>query len=461
MSVQEVVSDLINDVLSYYREVIHDREGRPYPSRELFDEVVNLIEERRPLIMIQGLRGTGKTFLLYQLLDYYTRRGIRIYYLQLSDLYRRLQDPEETFYGIFRFMGERPRNISERTILLLDEVQQVPGWDGWLKEIYDKSYFHRRLTVVATGSSSLALTIGSDVMRRATIRVLHPLSFREYLLLRSGRSGLGWKPAEGILRQMEGWLEGKRLDLRRVFRTLDTDVRNHFGEGLEDLFLDYITQGGFPIFLRSSTTSEYFEYLRGMVDKVIKDDLTLRKDLESSTLSLADDVLTFLADVVGSPVSLDKIASRIGVAKGSVRKLLEGLSDTGLISPLKSCGTSARIREPRKYYFAHPDLIPAVLGLRSRRSLMELVPSLLENSAYSLFLGKGKVEDMCYVGAGADFLINYSGRKILLEVARGKEKTSQFRRSGRRYDMSILATLSAVIEEDEHIRVPLYLLAFI
>ena len=462
MEGKEVVAELIEDTLSSYRQIIYDGEGRPYPKRTLFREVIHLIDSKKPLVVIYGLRGVGKTFLLLQILDHYIRRGIRVLYLQVSDLYRRLQDPRGTFYSIFDYLGEKPHSISERTVLLLDEVQQVPGWDGWLKEIYEKSYFHGKLTVVATGSSSMALLMGSEVMRRAIVRQLYPLTFSEYLTLRSSRMGKEWSPPGSLVRDLRRWLRGdKGANLKDALRVLTKSVLESFNYGLEDLYTDYLVGGGFPVFLRSDTLPEYFEYLRGIVDKVIKDDLTLRRDLESSTLSFVDDILTFLADSVGSPVSLEKIGSRLGIPRSSVKKLIDGLVDTGLIVPLLSCGGSAKLREPRKYYFAHPDLMPAVLGLKSRRSVIHDLPKLLENAVFTVFSRSPYVDRICYVRGGADFLIDVGGRRLLVEVGTGKERTEQFRRSGVSYDAAILTALRGLVEENGVVRIPAYLLSFI
>ncbi|NPA86941.1 MAG: ATP-binding protein [Candidatus Diapherotrites archaeon] len=452
MDGKSIVSELFSDTLDIYKEIIYDPQGRPYPRRMIFKHIVDLVDKGTPLILLYGLRGTGKTFLLLQLLDHYLRSGVDVLYVPMDRLYRRVGDPSQTFQAVFDYLGYRPHELRRRTILLLDEVHSVRGWDGWLKDIYDASYFNKKLSVVATGSSSISLMAGSELRRRALIRELTPLQFSEYLMLKYE----GWKPPRGSRRALNNSFFGGR-NLRKVYELLRTSLLK-LGSPVS-LFEGYLATGGFPLFKRYGEGTLYFEMLEGIIQKIVADDLPRSGEFESSTLSAVPDILTFLAEAVGSPVSLDRLSRRTGLTRGTVWKLLRVLVDSSLLIEVKHCGASSALREPRKYYFNHPNLIPVLLGYRSQRHLRSLLPQLLENAIASFLSWNSRVNKLCYPSP-VDFYVETRQGPVLIEVGVKKERESQFGRSGinaRR----VIVNLEDVLQEGEVIRVPAYLLGFL
>ena len=138
------------------------------------------------VIIISGIRRSGKTFEIFNLIKEVQRKGVpraNILYVnfederfigfeandfdQLLDIYTSLSEPDKQ-YPIFLFM---------------DEIQNVSGWDRLVRRLYDSYNFR----IFLTGSSSklLSYEISSALAGRNLTYIMYPLSFKEFLKARS------------------------------------------------------------------------------------------------------------------------------------------------------------------------------------------------------------------------------------------------------------------------------------
>jgi predicted AAA+ superfamily ATPase len=147
------------------RAVLADRLSEPPPGR---------------IQLLTGPRQVGKTTLLLQLADELESRVV----------YAAADEPDSALPGWWdRVWGEAEERAASqgRAVLLLDEIQHVPGWSSALKGRWDRV---RRgkipLHVVATGSSALTLGAGA----------------RESLAGRFERITLAHWPAAALVREL-------------------------------------------------------------------------------------------------------------------------------------------------------------------------------------------------------------------------------------------------------------------
>lgn len=137
------------------------------------------------VVGLSGTRRSGKTFLLFDTMRRLVEEGVhrhRIVYLNFED--DRLQPVRaEELDLVLRALHELyPDVASEKTYLFLDEVQNVPGWERWIRRLLDTE----DVGLFVTGSSSQLLMRDLSVAMRGrsiTFEVF-PLSFREYLSFR-------------------------------------------------------------------------------------------------------------------------------------------------------------------------------------------------------------------------------------------------------------------------------------
>lgn len=150
-----------------------------YRPREAYRRIEKALHSRF-IVALTGLRRTGKTTLLLRIGQEAIRRGTNpkdvVYFsfdeFRAADIRQVLREYEAL---LNRRFGER------RTILLLDEIQKLPGWQDQLKALYDA--WGLKVKACVSGSESLFLRRGSKetLAGRLLEYAVEPLSFREYL----------------------------------------------------------------------------------------------------------------------------------------------------------------------------------------------------------------------------------------------------------------------------------------
>lgn len=132
--------------------------------------------------VITGMRRAGKTSFCYQkmrdLIDSGTDRN-QILYLNFEDdrlsglQLKDCQNILDAYYSLY------PDNRKKECWFFFDEVQNVDGWERFVRRLLDTTDIH----IVLTGSSSKLLTAEiSTAMRGRSINAeIMPFSFREYL----------------------------------------------------------------------------------------------------------------------------------------------------------------------------------------------------------------------------------------------------------------------------------------
>ena len=132
------------------------------------------------IITLIGTRRSGKTFLLYQIIDHL------------------LQKTDKTAIVFFNFEDERVELIDSEADLILqayrelypnrdlascyfffDEIQNLAGWEKFVRRLYDTVSRHIFLT--GSNAKMLSSEISSSLRGRSISYEVFPLSFKEYL----------------------------------------------------------------------------------------------------------------------------------------------------------------------------------------------------------------------------------------------------------------------------------------
>ena len=133
-------------------------------------------------ISIIGPRRAGKTFSMFQVIGELLRNGIdksRILYVNLeSDLLigctvEDLRNMLNIFYEIY------PENRGRKIYLFLDEVQNVPYWERFVRNLVDSG----GIQVYVSGSSSklLSIEVATSLRGRTLPYYIYPFNFKEFL----------------------------------------------------------------------------------------------------------------------------------------------------------------------------------------------------------------------------------------------------------------------------------------
>jgi len=152
------------------------------------------------IIVLVGIRRSGKTFLLFDVLSRLLADGVdRRQVIMLSFEDDRLHPLRATDYGlILEAHAElHPDLVGKPRYFLFDEVQAAPSWERFVRRLHDT----RAGAVFLTGSSSHLLTreIATGLRGRCLSYEVFPLSFPEYLAFRNLAPERYSPPANAIL----------------------------------------------------------------------------------------------------------------------------------------------------------------------------------------------------------------------------------------------------------------------
>ena len=278
---------------------------RPAPASVLRE--VDLPAELRSslCLVIQGVRRCGKSTLLQQLMRRYDLDATRCAFLNLED--PRLSRAQS--YETLDLLVERYRQRhadSEPLYFFLDEIQEVEGWQAWLRAQLERP---RGNVFVTTGSNATLL------------------------------SG-----------ELSSQLTGRHLTVE-LFPFDLTELRRHDSAAT---LADYLSGGGFP---EPLTMSDGDRLLRQYFHDIIERDVRERVGARSS-LAIRQ-VVQMAYESAGSEMSLRRVAGATGIAVDTAGSDLEACEDAYLLHscPYFSFSERRRASRNRKYY-------PVDTGLR-------------------------------------------------------------------------------------------------
>ena len=132
--------------------------------------------------VIMGVRRGGKTYRLFQQMQAIMDSGVpasQLLYFNFED--DRLA-PVTTQTGdevLQTYFAMNPEAYNTGVYCFFDEIQEMTGWDRWLRRVIDTT----RATIYVTGSSSKLLSedVASAFRGRSVAYELTPYSFREYV----------------------------------------------------------------------------------------------------------------------------------------------------------------------------------------------------------------------------------------------------------------------------------------
>lgn len=280
------------------------------------------IPETRKIISLIGARRIGKTSYFFQMIRKLEASLGRkkILYINFEDERILPLDVKDLNFILDAYYELYPENVDQELYLFFDEVQNIPGWEVFVRRLYDRG----NLKIFLTGSSSKMLSkeLATSLRGRTLAFYLYPLDFREYLTFR------GVEP----VRDFE--YSKQRFELKKLFE-------------------EYLYEGGFPEVvleapeLRTKILQDYFEMMiyRDLVERYSVRNTTLLKTLTK-----------YLITNIGSPFSVTSyyraIKQEQEVSKGTLLEYLSHLEDISLVYflPLFSYSLRAQAINPKKVY---------------------------------------------------------------------------------------------------------------
>ena len=309
----------------------------------------------REVIAITGVRRCGKSTVLYQLMEEMARMGIERQRLLLVNLEDHRLAPHLGTELLDRILAvhREARVPKGPLVVFLDEIQEVPGWERWVRSHYDRE---PDLRFVITGST--AELVASDLSTLLTGRTLtftaRPLSFSEFLSFEGLDVSLGGSPS-AIL----------RANLARRVEIAHQLAR-------------YLEIGGFPEVVKSEDAGRRRLLLQQYFSDILARDVARRHAVRNFD-QLRDLALLLLANVANL-AAYGSLGRVLGTSASSVRTLCAHLEQAWLVAQVRlfafSLKETVAAQRPRKVYAVDVGLRNAVVT-RSSPDLGRLAENLV------------------------------------------------------------------------------------
>ena len=408
--------------------------------KEHADNFLNTnLEYYNRFIMMSGLRGVGKTTILYQLYDYLTKQknvpADNIFYLDVHDL-KSVYDTgiKEVFDLYLEDIHQTiPAGLDKKIFFFVDEAQLDENWADYARLLFNKTF---NIFMIFTGSSALGLELNVDASRRITKEQLLPCSFQEYLLLKHNVN-LTKNNFRDLILKLNPHTVDEAMECENIIKKdmiqLDNDPELEFKK--------YIHSQSFPFALNISEISAH-RLTNDMVERIVLDDLKHFASFNNGTNASILRLISYLATKKPGTTSSSSLAQSLNLNVRTVASILEALEKSQLIFSISAYGSAGKIlNKPKQHFFLAPSIKSALNYRVGRYDLNheKCYAVLVENMVASA-LNRLSDESLQSLGLfydsnrkGVDFIVKNLDEVIPIEVGIGKKTKSQLTRAKSKY----------------------------
>jgi predicted AAA+ superfamily ATPase len=269
-------------------------------------------------VIVSGLRRVGKSTLLAQLAHKLGQDGF--YYLNFEDdrfLGFQAEDANDLYQSLVEAFGERK-------VFIVDEIQNVTGWEHFVRRFMDMGF---KFYISGSNASLLSRELGTRLTGRYVPIELFPFSFREFLEFRE-------IPAPNL----------KRMT------TADKGT-------LKSALASYLQLGGIPEALKYPE----LPLLRTLYDDVLHRDIATRYRLDAVTA--LKELAFFLMSNPAGLVSFNKLKEQFHLGSvNTIKSYIDYMENSWLLFTLNLYDFSVKRQQiaPKKIYCIDSGLANAV-----------------------------------------------------------------------------------------------------
>lgn len=302
--------------------------------------------------ILEGVRRSGKSTLLYQVVQYAQQEKKAVLYVNFDDEVLKKYALSEIYYA---FLEHHTADY-----LLIDEIQQCKDWVPFIRKMYDRRELEQ---IWITGSnSSLIKKEYAELLTGRNIKLnIHTLSFREFLNFK----GLS--------------------DIKLPSSKKQTVA-------IKSLFEEYLGYGSFPAIALRDVYKR--ELLNNYFEDFLFKDIATRYDVNTNKLK---DLAIFLASNSGKLFSYRKISQALRLHTETVTDYVNYMKDVFLFDEINKYDFSLKkqMGHDKKIYMIDTGLANAMSFRFSEdkgRILETLVYQQLKRLGKSVYFHRGKKE---------------------------------------------------------------------
>lgn len=380
---------------------------KPY-KRHIYSDIKKYMD-RRQIILMWGLRRTGKTTTMFQLIqDMLTNSDKKnILYFSFDEIVFDFKEVLETYQKTV--LGSSFDDAEGMIYIFLDEIQKVDDWENKLKVYYD---LYTNIKFIISGSASVGLRKRSTESLAGRIMDFHIrlLSFEEFIEL-----------------------NGKDMDQIRENPDL-------WKNELIPLFYRYLKYGMFPE-LHDEMDEEFARkyILNNVIERVIYKDLPDEFDIKD--VELLKMLVYMVCKKPGMIVNYKEIAQDLGKDYRTIANYFEYLEFGLLVKYIFNYRGSpiASMRKMKKVYLYTPNLAFAF-----NQNIEPILPYMLENIVAShtdaRFFYRNNFD--------IDFILLDNDKQDIIEVKKSRRSIKQVKKYQDKFGDKIGRSMIVTLEEE-------------
>ena len=345
--------------------------------------------------VVTGIRRCGKSTLFELFINYLKEIGIKDNQIIMINL----EDADYNFASykeLYDYVNKK-LDSQKQYYVFLDEVQNVPMF----QKAVDSLYIKKNVDVYITGSNAYLLSgeLATLLSGRYVEIKLLPLSFKEYL-----------------------------------------SAFNNTDKSRYEYFLDYMKYGGMPgnIPIIQDNPNDLDTYLEGIFTTIVYKDIITRNNITDKML--LENVLKFIFDSIGSPVSIKKISDTL-TSKGlstsnhTVENYIMAFVESFLVYKAERFDVKGKnlLARDYKYYVVDQGLRSYLLGKKADSDMGHILENIvyleLLRRGYKVYVGKVDDLEIDFVAENRDGLkyfqvaLTVRDEKVLERELRSLQKT--------------------------------------
>lgn len=330
------------------------------------------------LLVLTGQRRVGKSYVMREVVQ--RKRQDSDSCVIYIDKEKTDFDFIQNYKDLVAYIDER-REPNKHTFILIDEVQEIEGFERGLRNYYDNP----DIDIIVTGSNSD--TLSSDL---AT--------------LLSGR-------------YVEIFVQGLSYEEFLIFHNL---------EDSDDTLRRYINFGGLPGLrpIGLDDPEVVRQYLQGVYNTILVKDIVRRKKVRN--VSFLENLIKYVGDNIGKPLSATNIqnymtSNKNEVSKNLILNYLKAMSEAFLVHDVTRFNLHGKklLENNDKYYFGDVGLRNFIVGGRRANDIEKIVENLvyqhLIRLGYKVTVGQMYATEIDFVGTKGEDTIYVQAAYLISE----------------------------------------------
>ena len=271
-----------------------EKEQNTGKRRSMYIEKIFPYLERREVLVLKGIRRSGKSTIMKQLILELIKKGINkkeTLYINLEDFAFADNLNIALFDDVIKAYKVYTKN-TKKIYFFIDEIQKIPSWEKWIRTMYDQD---ENIKFIISGSSASLLSkeLSTLLTGRNISFTIMPLSYQEIITFNPPTN-------------------------------LET----------------YFKFGGFPEVVLEKSEEKKTMLLQQYFEDILHKDIIDRHSIRNAKQIM--DLARYLISSSGSKMSISKLSKVFGIAKDTLQTYVNYMIDAYLLKEVRYFTYSAK-----------------------------------------------------------------------------------------------------------------------